>query len=150
MAVAVDPLLNDTVNLYIQAVDYRRISTSQILAPTLKNYAGMRRRPAIIAGFRWYYARFQPDYPESSWNGRILDQMAGDLYGFYHSGRICPFWLNLQPVWLGSCRYGWDRAKTTGFPVYWPRFGRFVPDSSHFCRNPMHQIFEKYFYIILL
>jgi len=32
MTDAVDLLLNDAVDLYIQAVDYRRIPTSQILA----------------------------------------------------------------------------------------------------------------------
>jgi len=34
MANAVDHLLNDTVDLYVQAIDYHRISTSHIPTPT--------------------------------------------------------------------------------------------------------------------
>jgi hypothetical protein len=33
MADAIDPLLNDTVDLYVQAVDYSQIPTSQIPEP---------------------------------------------------------------------------------------------------------------------
>jgi hypothetical protein len=32
MADAVDPILNDAIDIYVQAVSYRRISTSQIPA----------------------------------------------------------------------------------------------------------------------
>jgi hypothetical protein len=42
MVDAVDYFLNNAVDLYVQAVDYCRISTSQILTPV---GAGIRRRP---------------------------------------------------------------------------------------------------------
>jgi hypothetical protein len=64
MANAVDHLLNDVVNLYIQAVDYRRIP-----APV---GARIQRRLATVAEFRWYCAKFllhwleQPDPRPSS------------------------------------------------------------------------------------
>jgi hypothetical protein len=35
MADVIDPLLNDAVDLYVQAVDYRWIPTSQILARSM-------------------------------------------------------------------------------------------------------------------
>jgi hypothetical protein len=37
MADAVDHFLDDAVDLYVQTVDYRRIPTSQILAPVLES-----------------------------------------------------------------------------------------------------------------
>jgi hypothetical protein len=54
MVDAVDSLLNNAVDLYVQAVDYHRIPTSQIPTP-------------IIAGFRL-------DWPESCRSGQKLPE----------------------------------------------------------------------------
>jgi hypothetical protein len=49
MVDVIDSLLNIAVDLYVQAVDYCRILTSQIPTPV---GAGFRRRPIDVAGFR--------------------------------------------------------------------------------------------------
>jgi hypothetical protein len=56
MADAVDHFLNDAVVLYVQAIDYRRIPTNQILAPVESGklcqnpaMSGYRRRiPTVL------------------------------------------------------------------------------------------------------
>jgi hypothetical protein len=85
MVDAVDSLLNNAVDLYVQAVDYHRIPTSQISTPV---GAEIRRHPATVAGFQQYCARFQPHWAESSWSGRISDYLVGILDRSGRSGRI--------------------------------------------------------------
>jgi hypothetical protein len=58
MVDAVDSLLNNAVDLYVQAVDYYRISTSQIPTPV---GVEIRLHPADVAEFWGYCARFRPD-----------------------------------------------------------------------------------------
>jgi hypothetical protein len=62
MVDVVDSLLNNAVDLYVQAVDYRRI-------------------PTTIAGFRRYRARFRPIWPETHRSGRISSYLAEILAG---------------------------------------------------------------------
>jgi hypothetical protein len=60
MVYAVDSFLNNAVDLYIQAVEYCRISTSQILTP-------------VGAGIRQTYPVSEDTVPDSGQNGRTPD-----------------------------------------------------------------------------
>jgi hypothetical protein len=52
MVDVVNSFLNNAVDLYVQAVNYCQISTSQIPTPV---GAGIRRCPVDVAGFRGYH-----------------------------------------------------------------------------------------------
>jgi hypothetical protein len=130
MVYAVDSFLNNAVDLYIQAVEYCWISTSQISTP-------------VGAGIRQMRL-------ESGRHRRILEipcQIQARLAGAAGSPvgsrpeRLDPrqFWRNLRP---GSSQNdgipaSWPEIGQDGrFPVNWPRSGRFLPDSSKDRRNP--------------
>jgi hypothetical protein len=100
---AVDSFLNNAVDIYIQAVEYCQLSTSQIPTPF---GAGTRRNSADIAGFWRYRARFRPDWPErpglrqygrirphSLITGLDLARTAGPSA----SGQTRPFWPGSRP-----------------------------------------------------
>jgi hypothetical protein len=91
---AVDPLLNDAVDLHVQTVDHNRNPATiagfrQAIfqhrsksgqCRNLKIPAGIRQRPATVVGFRQFpaiLARFQPFWPEFSTSGEIMASFAG-------------------------------------------------------------------------
>jgi hypothetical protein len=124
MVDAVDYFLNNTVDLYIQAVEYCRISTSQIPTPVgagirqIRPESGRHRRileipcqiPAILAGAAGSSAIW-PGYRRDS--AVLAESPAG----------IRLFWPNLRP---GSSQNG-------GISTSWPETGR---DPAVFCRIP--------------
>jgi hypothetical protein len=134
MANAIKLLLNDAVNLYVQAVDYLRILKSQIPAPI--------------------DVRIWKIMPESLTSGyccqistvlcQILARLAGILDGSDRSSRIQSFWLGssqnnrITASWPGSSKDRW-------LPVNWPGSSRLVLDSDYLYVPNI----KKYFYIIL-
>jgi hypothetical protein len=114
---AVGSLLNNAVDLYVQAVDYCRILTSQISTPV---GAGIRQRLADVAGFRGYHSRFRPDWLERP----DLAVLAESPARWLETGQDGRLLVN----WLGSGRFVPDSDKIAGIRQKWS-------DSDNFCRN---------------
>jgi hypothetical protein len=124
MVDAVGSLLNNAVDIYVQAVDYCRISTSQIPTPV---GAGIRQiKPE--SGDVWqmsldsegYHSRFRPELRLSR---RIPARIRPERR---RSGHLAGE--------AGSSQNG----QTLGI---WP-------DSGNFCRNMYMPNIKKYFYIL--
>jgi len=93
MVDAVDSLLNNAVDLYIQAVDYCRILTSQIPTPVdagirqIKPESGDVRQMSSDSGDT--NARFWPNWPERQ-DLRLPGRKLAKTAGFQSTGRnIC-------------------------------------------------------------
>jgi hypothetical protein len=127
MVDTIDSFLNNAVDLYVQAVDYRRILTSQILTPV----SAKIRQPSPDSGCI---------VPDSGQTGRIPSHIAGILDRSDRSGRIsCQIW----PGRLGSGRFVRDSGRDRWNPAQMARF-----------RSLSHEFVcvkykKKYFYIIL-
>jgi hypothetical protein len=118
MVDAVDSLLNNAVDFYVQAVDYCQISTSQIPTP-------------VGAGIRQIKPKSGRSGRISSYSGQISSRLAGILAG---SG------LDLArtagPPASGWIRLFWPETGQDGrLPVNWPGSGRFVLYSDEDHRN---------------
>jgi hypothetical protein len=113
MVDVVGSLLNNAVDLYVKAVDYHQISTTQIPTPV---GAGIRRRPAIVAGFR-------PDWPESCRSSRIPGHLAGILAGSSQDGRLLIKWPGSGRFVPNSDKDCWNPAQMAR---YWPLLPEFV------------------------
>jgi hypothetical protein len=93
MVDAVDPLLNDAVDLYIQAVDYRRIPTSQISTPVgtitrLWLYCARFWQLAITAGSLAMWLGSWTDPAVMARYRQNLAVMAGSWSGSIQDGRL--------------------------------------------------------------
>jgi hypothetical protein len=92
---AIDSFLNNAVDLYVQAVDYCRISTSQIQTPI---GAGIRQIKPESGDVRHMSPDSGDVMPDSGQTGRIPAQIRPESRDTGRRGRIRLFWPNLRPT----------------------------------------------------
>lgn len=149
MVDAVDSFLNNAVNLYLQAVDYCRISTSQIPTPV-----GAEIRQ--IKPDSGYLARSRPELQRS---GHLVGEAESSARttGPLVSSRIRLFLPNLRPAGRKLARTagfrstGRDPAVLCQIPAKFAGIRRKWPDSCNFCRNLyMKNIYIFLYYFLLI
>jgi hypothetical protein len=121
MVDAVDSLLNNAVDFYVQAVDYCRISTSQIPTPV---DAGIRQIKPESGDVQQMLPDSRETMPDSGRSGWISSRLAGSGLDLARTGRppassrIRLFWPNLRPGRSASGQLAGIRP--------------FLPDSGNF------------------
>jgi hypothetical protein len=111
---AVDSLLNNAVNFYVQPVDYCRISTSQIPTPIGAGIGQIKPESGDVQ-------QMLPDSGDTDWlefgrSGRISDYIAGSRPRSGH----------LVGILDESGRFGWisgrlaGSCQNAGSPAIWP------------------------------
>jgi len=81
MVDAVDFFLNNAVDLYVQAVDYCRISTSQIPTPVGAGILQIKPESKDVRQMSQDSGDIMPDSGQTGRNGRISGYLAGSRPG---------------------------------------------------------------------
>jgi hypothetical protein len=127
MANAVDPLLNNAVDLYVQAVDYRGFRQARFWHWSMPKYEKLcwnpamsgyhHRIPAVLCQIQ---AGFQAIWSGSWTDPSILAGSPASLVGI----------LTDPVVMVGILPKRQDQDHQGQLPANWPGFGHFVPDSG--------------------
>jgi hypothetical protein len=113
MVDAADSFLNNAVDLCVQAVDYYRISTSQIPTPVGARIQQIKPEFGDVWQMSADSGDTMPDSGQTGRRGRIRPECR--ITG--QNGRTPGIWLNLLPA-------GPETGQDGRFPVNWPRSGR--------------------------
>jgi hypothetical protein len=116
MVDAVDSLLNNTVDLYVQAVDYCRISTSQISTPVGTRIQQIKPKSGDVRQMSPDFGDTMPDSSQTSWN------LAGSGQNFGDRAIWSESWMD-PAVWPRYWPERPDLAVLAESPASWPETG---------------------------
>jgi hypothetical protein len=102
MVDAVDSFLNNAVDLYVQAVDYCRISTSQIPTPVGVGIQQIKSESSNVWQMSPDSGDIMPERLDLRLSRRITGHLAGVLDG---SGRFVP---GIRRKWPDSNNFCWN------------------------------------------